>query len=65
MGFEKIAHLTHAMEDMFDLVRKREIDLAEEDVTLLFSCLDLLTTGVESIREGGGRVASRYCFPGR
>lgn len=54
MGFEKIAHLTHAMEDMFDLVRKREIDLQEEDVTLLFSCLDLLTVGVENIREGGG-----------
>ena len=56
MGFENIAHLTHAMEDMFDLVRKREIDLAEEDVTLLFSCLDLLTTGVESIREGQGEA---------
>ncbi len=56
MGFEKIAHLTHAMEDMFDLVRKREIDLREEDVTLLFSCLDLLTVGVENIREGGGEA---------
>ncbi|HPJ25542.1 MAG TPA: chemotaxis protein CheA [Synergistaceae bacterium] len=56
MGFEKIAHLTHAMEDMFDLVRKREIDLQEEDVTLLFGCLDRLTAGVESIREGEGEA---------
>ncbi len=56
MGFEKIAHLTHAMEDMFDLVRKREMDLMEEDVTLLFSCLDRLTAGVESVREGQGEA---------
>ncbi len=62
MGFGNIAHLTHAMEDMFDLVRKREIDLAEEDVTLLFSCLDLLTTGVESIREDRGEAHLDIAF---
>lgn len=50
MGFENMAHLTHAMEDMLDLVRKGAYSLEEEDISLLFSCLDRLTAGLDMIR---------------
>jgi two-component system chemotaxis sensor kinase CheA len=53
MGFEVMAHLTHAMEDMLDLVRKGQFALRDEDISILFKCLDALTAMVEAIRGGG------------
>ncbi|WP_300522108.1 chemotaxis protein CheA [Aminiphilus sp.] len=53
MGFEVMAHLTHAMEDMLDLVRKGQFALHDEDISILFKCLDALTAMVEAVRGGG------------
>jgi len=53
MGFEVMAHLTHAMEDMLDLVRKGQFALRDEDISILFKCLDALTAMVEAVRGGG------------
>lgn len=53
MGFEVMAHLTHAMEDMLDLVRKGQFTLRDEDISLLFKCLDALTAMIEAVRGGG------------
>ncbi|MCF7935504.1 MAG: chemotaxis protein CheA [Synergistales bacterium] len=53
MGFERMSSLTHAMEDMLDRVRNDELALGEDDISLLFQCLDLLTEMVEGIRGGG------------
>ena len=52
MGFEQMTHLTHAMEDMLDLVRKGAYTLEEEDISVLFSCLDRLTAGLDLVRGG-------------
>ena len=43
MGFEKIAALTHAMEDVFELLRQRRAALDREAVDVLLACLDALS----------------------
>ncbi len=53
MGYEGISTLTHALEDMLDLVRNDEYELKTEDIDLMFKCLDLLSTAIEKIRESG------------
>ncbi len=57
MGFERMAALTHAIEDMLDGVRKGEYSLRGEDIDLLFRSLDTMQAMVDSIR-GGGNDAS-------
>ncbi len=57
MGFERMAALTHAIEDMLDGVRKGEYALRGEDIDLLFRSLDTMQAMVDSIR-GGGNDAS-------
>ncbi|MDR0653371.1 MAG: Hpt domain-containing protein, partial [Synergistaceae bacterium] len=52
MGFQSMAALTHAMEDVLGLVRSRNLLLTSDDVDILFKCLDTLTAMVDSIRGG-------------
>ena len=55
MGFNSMAALTHAMEDVFDAVRAGSLRLRrKEDATLLFRCLDVLTVQIGEIRQGKG-----------
>ncbi|MFA0888254.1 MAG: chemotaxis protein CheA [Synergistales bacterium] len=55
MGFNTMASLTHAMEDVFDAVRKGALRLRRrEDASLLFRCLDTLTLQIGEIRGGRG-----------
>lgn len=58
MGFEGMAHLTHAMEDHLDVVRRGEAALSQEGVNLLFLCLDALSSMTEAIRHDGREPAS-------
>lgn len=53
MGFQKMANLTHSMEDLLGLVRSGSLVLSHEDVDMLFKCLDTLTAMVDYIRGGG------------
>lgn len=52
MGFEKMATLTHSMEDMLDAVRRGKYTLVSKDIDLLFRSLDTLQIMVDSIRGG-------------
>ena len=52
MGFDRMASLTHAMEDMLDCVR-RELMRLSPDMDLLFRSLDTLQSMVDSIRSAG------------
>jgi two-component system chemotaxis sensor kinase CheA len=55
MGFNSMAALTHAMEDVFDAVRGGNLCLRrKEDASLLFRCLDALTVQIGEIRRGKG-----------
>lgn len=55
MGFNAMAALTHAMEDVFEAVRAGNLRLRrKEDASLLFRCLDVLTVQAGEIRRGKG-----------
>ncbi|HKI91427.1 MAG TPA: chemotaxis protein CheA [Gaiellaceae bacterium] len=49
MGFERIAALTHAMEDVFELLRQRRGGLERKAVDVLLECLDTLDETLETI----------------
>ena len=53
MGFERMAGLTHAMEDRLDEARKGIRHLVDSDMNLLFTALDSIQGMVDSIRSGG------------
>jgi two-component system, chemotaxis family, sensor kinase CheA len=53
MGFDAIATLTHAMEDVFELLRQRETGLETEAVDVLSACLDALETAVHAVEVEG------------
>ncbi|MFZ0976216.1 MAG: chemotaxis protein CheA [Solirubrobacteraceae bacterium] len=53
MGFSRIAELTHAMEDVFELLRQRTTGLPVEAIDTVFACLDALSVSVESIETDG------------
>ncbi|MCW2977707.1 MAG: chemotaxis protein CheA [Actinomycetia bacterium] len=53
MGFERIAALTHAMEDVFELLRQRRGGLELEAVNVLLECLDALSDAFEAIDTEG------------
>ena len=53
MGFDKMAGLTHALEDRLDAARKGTHHLDEFDMNLMFSSLDTMQAMVDSIRGGG------------
>ncbi|MDR2179429.1 MAG: chemotaxis protein CheA [Synergistaceae bacterium] len=52
MGFEKMAGLTHALEDRLDAARKGTHHLSDFDMNLMFSSLDTMQAMVDSIRGG-------------
>ncbi|MDR1379603.1 MAG: chemotaxis protein CheA [Synergistaceae bacterium] len=52
MGFEKMAGLTHALEDRLDAARKGTRHLSDADMNLMFSSLDTMQAMADSIRGG-------------
>lgn len=52
MGYNKIAELTHEMEDVLDLIRKEQLKLNEDIVDTLFKCLDSLEQMIDSVGNG-------------
>lgn len=53
MGYEQVAHLTHAMEDVFALLRERSGGMHREAIDMLFECMDMLLAMVNEIAEHG------------
>lgn len=51
MGFQKIAKLNHAIEDLLDAIRTQKIPL-KLCVNLLFNCFDFLKEALKEISEG-------------
>jgi two-component system chemotaxis sensor kinase CheA len=56
MGYERIVALTHAMEDVFELLRQRTGGLPPDAIDVLSACLDALETAVEAISVGRGEL---------
>ncbi|MFC4768806.1 chemotaxis protein CheW [Effusibacillus consociatus] len=53
MGFEKMAHLTHEMENGLDLMRNDKLAVTEQVMDVLFRCVDILESQLASIIETG------------
>ena len=52
MGYNKIAELTHEMEDVLDLLRKEQLKITEDIVDTLFKCVDSLEQMIENVGNG-------------
>ncbi|WP_028273270.1 chemotaxis protein CheA [Atopococcus tabaci] len=53
MGFDAMAKLTHWMENVFELFKKKELPVDHDAISLIFTCLDTLNDIVEDLRAGG------------
>jgi two-component system chemotaxis sensor kinase CheA len=53
MGFAGMAALTHEMEDVFELLRRRADGLGREAVDVLLECLDALSAATDAIEATG------------
>ncbi len=51
MGFEKIAHLTHEMENILDKLRSRKMEVSAAVIDLIFETFDVLRTLVNDSIE--------------
>ncbi|MGE5628640.1 MAG: chemotaxis protein CheW [Solirubrobacterales bacterium] len=52
MGFNRMAELTHKMEDVLSEFREGKLQVTQNVVTTLFKCLDTLENMVNNINEG-------------
>ncbi|WP_010239614.1 chemotaxis protein CheA [Clostridium arbusti] len=52
MGFNRMAELTHKMEDVLSEFRNGELKVTKQVVTVLFKCLDTLEQMVDNISSG-------------
>lgn len=52
MGFNKMASLTHAMEDVLSMLRNNTLAMAPNVVNLLFECFDALEGLAQGIAQG-------------
>ncbi len=52
MGYNRIAELTHEMENVLDLLRKEQLKMDETIVDILFKCVDSLEQMIESVGNG-------------
>jgi two-component system, chemotaxis family, sensor kinase CheA len=53
MGFTAMAHLTHEMEEVFEIVRRRRGAVSREAIDLVLECLDELSAAVDTIERTG------------
>jgi two-component system chemotaxis sensor kinase CheA len=53
MGFEKMAHLTHEMENGLDQMRNGRLAVTPDVMDILFSCVDILEGQLNAIIEVG------------
>ncbi len=52
MGYNKIAELTHEMEDVLDLIRNDKLKLDENIIDILFKCVDSLEQMIDNVGNG-------------
>lgn len=60
MGFNKMARLTHDMEDVLHALRSGEIKVTTRLIDILFKCLDALENYLNSITDYGNEGSNEY-----
>jgi two-component system, chemotaxis family, sensor kinase CheA len=56
MGFSQMAHLTHEMENVLELVRQGTGTVGREMIDILLACLDGLSSAVEAVDSTGAEA---------
>ncbi len=51
MGFKKMQHLTHDMENVFQEVRNDNVKVTSELIDILFNCLDAIEAYVDNVKN--------------
>ena len=51
MGFKKLQHLTHDMENVFQEIRNGNVKANSKLIDILFDCLDAIEKYVDTVRE--------------
>lgn len=51
MGYEVMTHLTHRMEDIFELFKSGKMAITSDHISLIFRCLDRLQQLVDDLRD--------------
>ena len=62
MGFKRMQHLTHDMENVFQEVRSEKIQVDSQMIDLLFKCLDAIDGYLENINDFISDVNDDYSF---
>ena len=52
MGYNKIAELTHEMEDVLDMLRKEQLKVTSDIIDTLFKCIDSLEQMINNVANG-------------
>ncbi|HHW14930.1 MAG TPA: chemotaxis protein CheA, partial [Firmicutes bacterium] len=52
MGFSEVAELTHAMENVLDKFRQKQLEVRPEAMDVLFRCLDVLEAFTNAVAAG-------------
>ena len=52
MGYNKIAELTHEMEDVLDMLRKEQLKVTGDIIDTLFKCIDSLEQMIDNVANG-------------
>ena len=52
MGFNDMTELTHKMENVFDKFRNDELKVTSDVISVVFKCIDILTTMLDNIKAG-------------
>lgn len=52
MGYNKIAELTHEMEDVLDALRKEQLPVTSDIIDTLFKCIDSLEQMINNVANG-------------
>ena len=60
MGYNKVATLTHEMENVLHLVRNKEIPVTSIIIDVIFECFDALENQITSIEANGVESSSDY-----
>ena len=61
MGFKRMQHLTHDMENVFQEVRSDKVKVTSEMIDILFQCLDAIESYLDTIKSTSGQ---RDCYCG-
>lgn len=60
MGYNRVATLTHEMENVLHLVRNKEIPVTPHIIDVIFECFDSLESQITSIENNGSEVSNDY-----